>query len=219
MYHYYSDGKRHLPGLLTDQAHMIKCLIDAYQSTFDRKFLNYAETIAKFMIKKLWDDTGGFYDRPKDTETLGALKTLYKPIDENSVAADALLRLYYLTGNERYLEISKRTLEHFSSSYQMYGIMAASYGSAIELYLNPVQIHIVGSKKDPLTRRFMNESLKVFNPLKVIEHLDPAHDAERLTRLQYPATRKTIAYVCIKGTCITVENPTEIAELLGPKIL
>jgi len=217
MYHYYFEGKKHLPGLLTDQVSMIKCLTDAYQSTSDTRFLNHAESIAKFMLNNLWNDTGGFYDRPRKAEALGALKTLNRPLDENSVAADAFLRLHYLTGKKKYLKTAKRTLEHFGSTYQRYGIMAAAYGLAVELYLRPVQIHIVGSRKDSITRSFLDESLRVYNPLKAIQVLDPAEDTARLTNLKYPATKTPVTYVCFEGTCTSVEDPEEIARKIKTK--
>jgi len=75
-----------------------------------------------------------------------------------------------------------------------------------------VQIHIVGPKKDSVTRRFLNESLRVYNPLKVIEILDPAADTERLTNLKYPVTKTPRAYVCFEGTCTSVEGPEGIAK-------
>jgi len=217
MYHYYFEGKKHLPSLLTDQAYMIKGLTDAYQSTSDNKFLNHAESIARFMLNNLWDDVGGFYDRPKKAEALGALKTLNRPLAENSAAADAFLRLHYLTGKKKYLETAKRTLEHFGSTYQRYGIMAAAYGLAAELYLRPVQIHIVGPKKESVTRVFLDESLRVYNPLKVIKVLDPAEDTKRLTNLKYPVAKTPVAYVCFGGTCTLVEDPREIAKKIIPK--
>jgi len=216
MYHYFS-GEGYLPGLLTDQAFMIRCLIDAYQSTSDRKFLKHAERIAEFVLNNLWDDAGGFYDRPKNPEAFGALKALSKPLDENSIAANAFLKLHYLTGKEKYLEPARRTLEYFAPRYQRYGIMAGAYGLSVELYLRPVQIHIVGSKKDSVTGRFLNESLRTYNPLKVIEILDPAADAERLTNLKYSATKTPMAYVCFEGTCISVDDPKEIAKKIEPK--
>jgi len=217
MYHYYFSGKQYLSGLLSDQASMMMCLIDSYQITSDRKFLNYAESIAKFVLNNLWNNADGFYDRPKNGEPLGALRALVKPLDENSEAADAFLRLHYLTGKERYLELARRTLEYFASIYQRYGIMAAPYGLAVELYLRPVQIHIVGPKEDPVTSRFLNESLRVYNPLKVIEILDPATDTKKLTNLKYPATKTSRAYVCFEGTCTAIEDPEGIAKKIEPK--
>ena len=87
-------------------------------ATLHIKFLNYAESIAKFTLDSLWDDLGGFYDRPKRTEDLGALATLNSPLDENRVATDAFLRLHCLTYKKEYLETAKRTLEHFGSTYK-----------------------------------------------------------------------------------------------------
>jgi len=95
--------------------------------------------------------------------------------------------------------------------------MAASYGLAVELYLHPMQIHVVGSKKDSATSRFLNESLRVYNPLKVIEVLDPAEDAERLADLKYPVTETPRAYVCFEGTCTSVEDPEVIARKIEPR--
>jgi uncharacterized protein YyaL (SSP411 family) len=218
MYHYYSGGKEYLPGLLTDQASVMKCLIDAYQSTADTKFLVYAENIARFMLDNLWNVEGGFYDRPIRAEALGALKTLDESLEENSLAADAFLRLHYLTGKEKYLETARRTLEHFASSSQRYGIFAASYGVAVESYLRPVQVHIVGQKKDPVTRRFLDESLRTYNPLKVVEILDPVVDNKRLRRLKYPVSEKPQVYVCFKGTCTLVESTQKISEIVGSKV-
>jgi len=214
MDHYLIEGKSHLSGLLADQVHMTQCLIDSYQVTADRKFLDHAESLAEFMLNNLWDTTGGFYDKPKETSAFGALKLLDKPLDENSVAAETFLRLHHLTGKQKYLETAKKTLEYFASDYQRYGIMAAVYGLAVELYLHPMQIHIVGSMKDAVTRRFLSESLRVYNPLKVVETLDPVLDRGRLENLGYPVADVPTAYVCFEGKCNSVEDPEEIAKTI-----
>ena len=215
MKHYILGSKGHLSGLLTDQVHMIKCLIDCYQVTSDRKFLDHAENLAEFMLNNLWDNIGGFYDTPKKSGAFGALKRLDKPLDENSVAAEAFLRLYHLTSKQKYLKAAKKTLEHFASIYQRYGIMATVYGLAVELYLHPMQVHIVGSRTDAVTRRFQKEGLRAYNPLKVVETLDPVLDRNRLKVLGYPLAEVPTAYVCFDGKCTSVENPKELAEKIG----
>jgi uncharacterized protein YyaL (SSP411 family) len=214
MNHYLVKDSSHLSGFLTDQVHMIKCLIDSYQVSSDRKFLDNAETLAIFMLDKLWDNAGGFYDKPKDVDAFGALKLLDKPLEENSVAADAFLRLHHLTGKQAYLETAKKTLAFFASDYQRYGIMGAVYGLAVELFLRPVQIHIVGSLKDEVTCRFRSESLKAYNPLKVVETLDPVLDHDRLNALGYPVTETPTAYVCFEGKCNSMEDPKNIAKFI-----
>ncbi len=212
--HYIIGGKSHLSGLLTDQAYMMKCLIDSYQTTADRKFLTKAGSLAEFMLNNLWSDTGGFYDKPKESRALGALKLLDKPLNENSIATSAFLKLHHYTDNQRYLKAAKKTLEYFSSDIQRYGIMGAVYGLAVELYLHPMQIHIVGSLKDNNTHRFLQESLTTYNPLKVVEVIDPAADAERLKTLGYPVADPPTAYVCFEGTCNSVENPEKIGKTI-----
>ncbi|HDQ07121.1 MAG TPA: thioredoxin domain-containing protein [Candidatus Bathyarchaeota archaeon] len=210
--HYIMEGESHLFGLLTDQVHMMECLIDCYQLTLDRNFLSRAENIAGFIMDKLWSEAGGFYDKPRATGGFGALNLLDKPLEENSVAADALLRLHYLTGKQKCLEAARRTLEVFASGIQRYCIMGCDYGLAAELYLHPMQVHIVGSRKDYVTRRFLAESLRAYNPLKVVEVIDPDVDSERLKRLGYPVADVPTAYVCSEGTCNLVEDPKKMGK-------
>jgi uncharacterized protein YyaL (SSP411 family) len=213
--HYLIEGESHLSGLLTDQVHMIRCLIDSYQLTLDRKFLDSAEKLADFMLDKLWSEAGGFYDKPEDADAFGALKLLDKPLEENSVAADGLLRLHHLTGRKEYLKAARKTLKFFASSIQRYGIMGCVYGLAAELYLHPMQVHIVGSRKDYVTRRFLTESLRAYNPLKVVEVIDPDIDTKRLKSLGYPVADATTAYVCFGGTCNLVEEPEKMGKMIG----
>ena len=210
--HYIIEGKSRLSGLLTDQVHLLRCLIDCHQLTFDSAFLDRAESVAEFMLDKLWSEAGGFYDKPKESGGFGALKLLDKPLEENSVAADGLLRLHHLTGNQEYLEAAKTALEFFSSSIQRYGIMGCIYGLAAELYLHPMQVHVVGSRKDYVTRRFLKESLRAYNPLKVVDAIDPDIDTKRLRSLKYPVADAPTAYVCSEGTCNLVETPEKIGN-------
>jgi len=215
MKHYILGGEGHLSGLLTDQVYMMMCLIQCYQVTSDRKFVDHAESLAEFMLDKLWDDAGGFYDKPKKSDAFGARNRLDKPFDENSVAAEAFLRLYHLTGKQKYLKAAEKTLKHFASIYQRYGLMASIFGVAVELFLHPMQVHIVGSRTDAVTRRFQKESLRAYNPLKVVETLDPVLDRDRLKNLGYPLAEVPTAYVCFEGKCTSVENPKELAEKIG----
>jgi uncharacterized protein len=217
MCHYIVDGKSGLSGLLADQVYMVKCLIDSYQVTSDRKFLGYAERLADFMFAKLWDVAGGFYDKPEEEAALGALKLLDKPLEGNSVAADALLRLHHLTGESKYLEAAEKTLAFFVSGVRRYGIMGASYGLATECYLRSMQVHIVGSREDRVTRRFVEETLRAYNPLKVVEVLDPEHDGDRLKAFGYPVDVTPTAYVCFEGTCNSFVDPEKAAEKVGGK--
>lgn len=215
--HYIKGENNDYTGFLTDHAHMTKCLIDIYQITSNQEFLEIAEDFAGFMIKNLWDENGGFFDKTKKINEFGALKHLDKPLGENSVAAITFLRLYHLTGKPIYLQKAKKTLNYFATNYQRYGINAASYGLAVELYLHPMKINIIGSKKDEITRKFLTESLKTYNPLKVVEIVDPDINVKRFDSLGYPKTNKPTIYICYEGTCKAIKNPEKIKIIIGGK--
>lgn len=215
MCHFITDGKPHLTTFLTDQVHMLKALIDVYQWTQERTFLHKAESIAGLMLGNLWSDRYGFLDRPTKPEDLGMLKDTYSPFDENAVVADAFLRLYHLTGKETYREKSTAILRRLLTLYRDLHLLASSYALAVELHLNPVQVQIVGSRKDSLTQQFVQQTLGVYNPLRTVEVLDPATDLQRLNILKYPISERTTTYVCANGRCTLAENATNLAKLVS----
>jgi hypothetical protein len=102
---------------------------------------------------------------------VGNLKLLKKSFEENRIAIEVFLRLYHLTGKKQYLDIAKKTITVLRSIYQKYGIIGASDGIAIEMFLHPIQIYIIGSRKHNLTLQFLNKSLRTYNPLTTVEIL------------------------------------------------
>ena len=60
--HHYWDGTYHLPGMLGDQAHLIRALIDASQNTGDADLLLPAEAIAERAIARHKAPNAGFFD-------------------------------------------------------------------------------------------------------------------------------------------------------------
>ncbi|MCW4034573.1 MAG: AGE family epimerase/isomerase, partial [Candidatus Bathyarchaeota archaeon] len=215
--HYVIDDKSFVRGLLSDQVFMARCLLDCYQVSSDQRFLDKAESLAKFMLGNLWDENGGFNDKPENGEAFGALKLLDKPLEENSVAAEVFLRLYHLTGTQRYVDVAKKTLDFFALNYQRYGVMGAVYGLAVEWFLHPMQVHVVGSKKSESTTRFLEQSLKAYYPIKVVEVVDPTQNKHRINKLGYQADNVARAYVCFGGSCNVVEDSTKIAEHIRGK--
>jgi uncharacterized protein YyaL (SSP411 family) len=120
-----------------------------------------------------------------------------------------------LTGNELFLEKAKATLRGLFQVYRDFNIRASSYALAVELYLHPIQVHIVGSRKNVLTQEYVHEALGVYNPLMTIEVLGPATDTERLKTLKYPVGEKPAAYVCAEGKCTLAENAANLVKLVG----
>jgi uncharacterized protein YyaL (SSP411 family) len=218
MSHYIIEEKSSEFGFLTDNSYMLQCLIDCYQVTSEKKFLDFAQKLAQFMINKLWDTTGGFYDKPENKKAFGALKKSDKPLEENCITVQAFLRLHHLTGKNIYFEKAKKTLEYFVSDVKKYGIMASSYGLAVEQYLRSVQVQVIGNIKDSATLKLRDQSLKTYNPLKTVETIDIKVDEQRLKALGYPVPKKATAYICSEGKCTSTTNPNEIVEKMGVQL-
>ncbi len=135
-YHYF-DGSKHLPGLLSDQVHFIKALLDAFEITQDRKYVEYAEKVANWVLENLKDEKG-FFDTTE--KGVGNLAIKSKPITENAMASECFLRLAFFTGKENYRKIAEETLITFSFSYTDYGVHAAYFAIALEKLLNGIEI-------------------------------------------------------------------------------
>jgi len=215
MSHYIIDEKSSEFRFLTDNSNMLQCLIDCYQVTSEKKFLDYAQKLAQFIINKLGDQSGGFYDKPENTNAFGALKNSDKPLEENSITVQAFLKLHHLTRKTIYYEKAKRTLEYFVSNVKKYGIMASSYGLAVEQYRRSIQVQVIGDTKHSTTFKLRDQTLKIYNPLKTVETIDTSLDEKRLKSLSYPVPKKPTAYICSEGKCTSITDPNDIAEKIG----
>ncbi|MCA8958334.1 MAG: thioredoxin domain-containing protein, partial [Planctomycetes bacterium] len=73
VYHYW-DGTYHLPGLLSDQAYLIRALIDVSQHTGNADILLPAEAIADKAIERQKSPEGGFFDILRDQSGKGSMR-------------------------------------------------------------------------------------------------------------------------------------------------
>ena len=146
-----------MAGLLEDYAATALACLDAYETTADLSYFNFARTIADTMIAKFFDVvSGGFFDAESalDGKSLGVLSTRRKPLQDsptpagNPMAAIALLRLHHYTGDAGYRDKVEQTLESFAGVVGQFGIFAATYGIAVSHFLeNPVQVIIISESE------------------------------------------------------------------------
>ena len=189
--------------LLTDNATLLLSLLDAYEYTGRRNYLDRAVQLGESSIDTLYDSSaGGFYDAPADPGSLGQLRVRDKPLDENSQISLGFLRLSWLSGNQKYHEIAEKSLRLFNQDYERHGLMAASYGLALDsLVHGPVGITIVSSSSNKIASRFRTEALKLSVTRRYILHLDPAKDSQRIEALGYDKSNAPVAYACVGKVC------------------
>lgn len=212
--HYQSDTEpAKLKGLLADHSTLLHAVIDAFQHSGKRSYIDRALKLADSSLKTLQDESGGgFYDIPLEEADLGELKLRDKPLDENSAMASGLMRLSWISENEEYSKVAKRSLELFNGDYERYGLMGASYAVALDLYLNgPIGITIVGSSNSKGFDDFKSHALKLYSPRRYVLYLDPSRDSDRIARLGYDKASAPVGYVCVGKVCgPPLKDPSQI---------
>jgi uncharacterized protein YyaL (SSP411 family) len=164
-------------GLLDDQVQVAAALLDAYEVTGTERYLSLARKIMDRTLATNWDrEAGGFFDLPQGDGKLGPLGLLLKPIQDsptsaaNSTAILVLVRLNRVTGDESYLTFAERALKHFAPVCKDYGIFAAAYFHALDVFLNPpAHVVIIGRKDDPHTLALHETALYTYRPDKIVQ--------------------------------------------------
>jgi uncharacterized protein YyaL (SSP411 family) len=132
MYHYF-DGKPHVHGLLNDQTFTGRALLQAHAITAEAKYLDRAQTLAEFILARLKNPCGGYYDI--STPGPAYLKLPLNLIEQNGPAALFFLALAETTRQPRYRDAAVWALTAFKDIHH-YGIHAAAFGRALGEYLS-----------------------------------------------------------------------------------
>ncbi len=128
MHHYY-DGAPRVTGLLNDQAQVGTALVRAYLASGDGRYLERAKTLADFIMTRLRNPAGGYFDLGADD--LGLLKLRLTEISQNGAAASFFLALAAASAEEKYRAAAYWALDAFPGDLAAYGIHAAPFGRAL----------------------------------------------------------------------------------------
>ncbi|MCH8003778.1 MAG: thioredoxin domain-containing protein [Nanoarchaeota archaeon] len=135
MFHFYDSKRKFLPGMLLDNVYFIKALIDVFEITKDKLYINTAVKLNKFVINNFMDKDKCFFDKVSNPEDIGFLKFRDKLLIENSIVAINLIKLSKINNNKEYLKIAENILKAFYSEYEKYSVHGAIYGLAVEMFL------------------------------------------------------------------------------------
>jgi uncharacterized protein len=222
-------GGPRLEGSLDDHVFGVAALLDAYETTLDRRYFEIAERAMLLAIERFGDpEGGGFFDRAKDAAPMGGLDVRRKPLQDsptpggNSVAAIVLDRLHGFTGEHLYREWAEKTLEAFVGLIPQYGLFAATYGLAALLHSrHPLQVVITGASGDAQAATLEKAAHSVYRYGKAVLRITP----ETLASAGLPAglgetiphtdATKPQAYVCVETTCFPpVADAEKLKSLL-----
>jgi uncharacterized protein YyaL (SSP411 family) len=218
------DGRLGGPGYLDDYACMADACLTLYETTFEPRWLREAVGLAGALLELFADPRGGFYQTGSDAERLVVRP---KELFDNavpagsSVAAEVLLRLGRLLGEERYEAAAVRSLQ---SVRELLARAPTGFGYALgaaDFALSRVrEVAIVGDLAAADTAALLAEVRRGYRPNQVVALAAPG-DREALAAVPLLADRPTLdghatAYVCEQFVCqLPVTEPEALAAQLA----
>jgi len=200
----YKDGQAHLNAYLDDYAFLLAALIELMQAEFDRETLAFAEDLADVLLEQFEDkENGGFFFTSHDHERL-----IHRPKpgydnatpSGNGMAAFALQRLHFLTGEPRYANAAERTLAQFHPAMSERPEGYATLLAALEEHLVPTRTVILRGPQAELPR-WRSALAQRYLPHTVVIAIETGvRDLPPV--LAKPAGGKVNAWVCEGVTCL-----------------
>ncbi len=203
IYTSFRDGKHSENGFLDDYAFYTAALIELYNSTLDRKYLERAENICIETVNKFYDNyhknsNGFFLCETENKELFMNPKETYDGAipSGNSVMTYNFVRLYQLTEKEEYNDYAKEQIDFMSSNSQIYPSGNSFFLFALLIYENPPKsIKIVLKDKE--------DFILPKDKLSILANVTLLNESK-----EYPLLdNKTTYYVCENHACLppTVE--------------
>jgi hypothetical protein len=213
-------GEAKIPAFLEDHAFLASALLDLYEATFETRWLVEARAVAAEMNRLFADEEGGWRHTAAGGEALVA--SVKSPADGsipggNGVAAQVMLRLALLTGDEDAASRAERALRQFASPMERFPGGTTGLLLALDLLIHEDgEVAFVGSPGDASTRRLIRVAQRAFLPGTAFALLDPAApgEAERMIPLlqgKELVDGQPAAYVCRNYAC---RAPVTTAEAL-----
>lgn len=218
--HRYREGEARIGGFLNDYAFTVWGLIELYQATHVKRFLDQALRINEVMIDQFSDREGGFFFTSRDAEELLARrKELYDGAipSGNSVAFMNLMRLSKLSGDVSLEEEAVRLTRYFSSS-----VLGAPHAytmlvSGLDFAFGPSNEVVVSGSEDEVAS-IIAQLEERYLPNTVVHRYSESL-ASSISYLSGMASGdKTLVYVCTGFECsLPTGDMEKVWELLGKK--
>ena len=217
----YKNGTSKIQAYLEDYSYFISALLDIFEINPKLKYLETAQTFGNYLIDHFWDPTQKNFFMTDNTHE----KLIIRPKSNydlsmpsgNSVAAYSLLRLYHLTQEKKFLEISLAVME---SQATMAAENPFGFGyllNTIYMYLQkPLEITILNPKNTEISKYLTG----MFLPESILVTVRDENQIKNLAKIPFFAGKefnydKTIVFVCKDFTCsLPLESISEIEKQL-----
>ena len=204
----YKDGQSKIDGCLDDYAYFLEGLVTLYEAGLDSRWIERAKELATTMIGEFWDEgEGGFFLSGRSGEQL--ISKLKNPADEalpsaNAIAAQALLKLGRLTGEETYIRKTEETFKSFSGMMERSPVGFTGLLSAMSAFnLPPVEVVFAGPRDHSSFDEMWITLHTDYRPNKVTLWNEKESTGDLLPLAEGKTAEKgePTVYLCQKNTC------------------
>jgi uncharacterized protein YyaL (SSP411 family) len=221
--HSYKAGQAKLLGFLDDYAFLVIGLLDVYEVLFERSLLDRSQQLTEIMLREFWDQNeGAFFFTGNSHEPLISRA---KPIFDasipsgNAMAAQALLRLHHITGNDDYRQRAEKVLRSYYDAMESQPFGFAHLLCALDFYLTqPKEVVVVGAPQEAATRELLDKIHSLYVPNMTLQLANSDDALAKISPLLEGKTQlngKPTVYVCQNFTCSApVTSWTELKPLL-----
>jgi hypothetical protein len=216
--HSWREGKLLFPGLASDFATLIRAALSLYEATGEPNYLQQALVWQNSFDKHYADaETGAYYLASDDADDL-VLRPHSTQDDAtpnpNSVAAQNLVRLAVLSGNDKWRARADRLIEAILSGAERNLLGHVALLNALDLRLRAAEIVVTGPDAGRLAKAALNLPyldrivLRASSP----RDLPSAHPAQQKLK----AAPESAAFVCVGERCsLPVTNAAQIAQAVS----
>ncbi|MBV9678482.1 MAG: thioredoxin domain-containing protein [Acidobacteriaceae bacterium] len=175
----YCEGEAGVSAFSDDYAFFAQALLDLFEGSGNGEYLRTAINLCERGLRQFEDEEGGgFFSTPEDApDILMRIKDDYDGAEPsaNSIAADVLLRLAHLTGNDDFRRRGERALRSFAPKLQAQPTMAPQMVVALGRWLaQPEQIVIRCAELDDEAREWLYRKRTPFAPYSTVLPLTDA---------------------------------------------
>jgi len=202
----YKNGVAKIDGYLEDYSYFVNALLDVFEIEPDEKYLKLSVKLGHHLVNHFWDsENNSFFMTSDDHE-----KLIIRPKSNydlslpsgNSVSAFAMLRLYHLSQEKIFLEITTKIME---SQAQIAAENPFGFGyllNTISMFIQkPVEITLINTENSEIRKSLDLDYL----PNSILITIQNSAQLESL--LDYPFFTgksfedKTSVFICKDFTC------------------
>ena len=202
----YKNGNAKINGYLEDYSYFVNALLDVFEIDPNQKYLKLALKLGHHLIDHFWDsENNSFFMTSDDHE-----KLIIRPKSNydlslpsgNSVSSFVMLRLYHLSQEQSFLDISIKIME---SQAQIAAENPFGFGyllNTISLYLEkPIEITVINSENSELCKSLLRNYL----PNSFIVTIQNSDQLNSLSEYPFFSGKsfeeKTSVFICKNFSC------------------